>query len=170
MTRRKAWLASVPIAVVVIGIGVLAYFWRLLAPYWAAEAQAATYVLNHTPIDRLESYSVFTAAGVEDVFRGEDGFGRSWYAFYVPSLHQAFVLPATAILPQNQVKKLAMARGIEVETISMGYVAEGAGQPSWAKPNTAVYEVMGRSNGRLTFLYFDAGTGRLLWQYALQRA
>lgn len=170
MTKRRVWWISVPIAMVVIGIGVLTYFWNLLSPYWAAEQQAATYVLDHTPLDRLESYSVFTAAGVEDVFRGEDGFGRTWYAFYVPTMGRAFVLPATVVLPADEVEKRATARGLEVQSISLGYVASDEDAPSWAKSGTAVYEVMGRSNGHLAFLYFNAATGQLLWQYALVRS
>ncbi|AEJ43469.1 hypothetical protein TC41_1537 [Alicyclobacillus acidocaldarius subsp. acidocaldarius Tc-4-1] len=152
---------------VVIGIGVLMYFWNLLSPYWQAEQQAATYVLDHTPLDRLESYSVFTAAGVEDVFRGQDSFGRTWYAFYIPAMRRAFVLPSTSILPADEVKKRALARGIEVQSVTLGYVSSDEEAPSWAKAGTAVYEVMGRSNGRLAFFYFNATTGQLLWQDVL---
>ncbi|MDI9260745.1 hypothetical protein [Alicyclobacillus sendaiensis] len=170
MTKRRIIWTSVPIAMVVIGIGVLTYLWNLLTPYWAAEQKAAAYVLNHTPLDRLESYSVFTAAGVEDVFRGEDSFGRTWYAFYIPAMQRAFVLPSTAVLASGEVKKRAASRGLEVQSITLGYVASEEGAPSWAKSGTAVYEVMGRLNGRLAFLYFNAKTGQLLWQNALARS
>ncbi|MBF8377437.1 hypothetical protein IW967_06055 [Alicyclobacillus mali] len=170
MTKRRALWMLVPIAVAVIGIGVLTYFWNLLSPYWAAEEKAAAYVLDHTPLDRLKSYSVFTAAGVEDVFQGQDGFGRTWYAFYVPSMGRAFTLPSSAVLSDAAVKRLAAARGLVVQSISLGYVASNPSAPTWAKSGTAVYEVMGRSQGHLTFLYFDATTGRLLWQYSLVRS
>lgn len=170
MTRRRLWWTSVPIAMVVIGIAVLAYFWRLESPYWTAEQQAAMYVLNHTPLDRLESYSVFTAAGVEDVFRGEDEFGRTWFAFYIPSMQRAFVVPASAVLPESEIQQRARAWGLQVESVSLGYVANGADAPTWGKSVTAVYEVMGRLNGHLAFLYFNAATGQLLWRYTLGRS
>ncbi|SIS96934.1 hypothetical protein [Alicyclobacillus vulcanalis] len=165
--KRKVWWISVPIATVVIGTGCLMYFWNLLTPYWQAEQRAAEYVLNHTPIDRLESYSVFTADGVEDVFRGQDQFGRSWYAFYVPQLDRSFVLPASAVLPEREIAQRAAAYGMQVESIVLGYVANTNASASWAKAGTAVYEVTGRSHGHLAFLYFNASTGQLLWKYAL---
>ncbi|KRW91456.1 hypothetical protein SD51_08935 [Alicyclobacillus tengchongensis] len=167
MKNWKVWAVTVPAILIMMGAAVVAWLWRNLSTNWAAEQTAAQFVLNHTPIDHLQAYHVFTASGLEDVFQGTDAFHREWYAFYLPTVHESYAVPAANILSPSKVAATAKALGVKLQATSLGYVTAEAADTLPASQHL-VYEIKGTTGSKLTFLYLDAVTGRVLWKYQLQ--
>lgn len=167
MRNWKAWMITTPFILLMVIASIVVWLWRNLSTNWGPETVAAQYVLNHTPLDHLQSYHVFTASGLQDVFKGTDAFGREWYAFYTAQSPNSYAVPATGIIPVAKVQADVLKLGVQAKTETLGYVLGDASTPFSAK-SRVVYEVQGIKNNKSTFLYLDATTGHVLWQYQLQ--
>ncbi|WP_067618464.1 PepSY domain-containing protein [Alicyclobacillus acidiphilus] len=164
MSTWRVWAVTVPLLLILVAAGVAMWLWRNLSSYWSAETAAAQYVLNHTPIDHLQTYQVFTASGVEDVFEGTDAFHQEWYAFYDQNQNEAFVVPTASVLPKSAAVKQARQSGIVPTAETLGYVTSQASGTLHPRDHI-VYEVVGTAGSKLRFVYVDATTGRVLWKY-----
>lgn len=166
MNTWKVWAITVPILLLMIAFAVLLWLWNNVSSNWNPETESAQYVLNHTPIRHLQSYRVFTASGIEDVFRGTDVFDHEWYAFYVPSKHTAYSVKEAALLKPQIIESNLKSQHISVNSLSVGYVTDAASET--LKPaNNVVYEVRGSDGSSTTYVYVDATTGKVLWKYVL---
>ncbi|GEO27102.1 hypothetical protein AAC03nite_28870 [Alicyclobacillus acidoterrestris] len=168
MKTWKIWAITVPIILLMLCCAVIAWLWQNVSTNWAPEEQAAQYVLNHTPIDHIDSYQVFTASGLEDVFLGTDTFGHKWYAFYIPAKHTAYSVGVDQLVSAKKVEQSLLQDNIHTDTYSIGYVTGEASKALSAESSTnVVYEVRGRENGKAIFVYVDATSGHILWRYQL---
>lgn len=143
-------------------------FWNNLKSEWDIEASDAQYVLNHSPLNHIESESVFTASGVEHVFRGFDVFGRSWYAIMSDSSRTIHAVPTSTLVSTSLIRHMATMRSVKLTSVHFGWLSTSTA----TRMNThagPVYEVFGTEDHRPVYLYFQATTGRLICQYVLHR-
>lgn len=166
MKAWKIWVVTIPILLLMIAAAICIWLWRNLSTNWEPEKYAAAYVLNHTAIDHLQQYHVFTASGLEDVFEGQDAFGRSLYAFYIPTSQTVYTVPASDVLSAKRIQSTAVKLGLHSVTETLGFVTNEAA-PKFGSTHSVVYEVTGVKRGQTTFVYLDAKNGHVLWQYSL---
>lgn len=164
MSAWRIWAVTVPLIVIMIAVGTVLWLWRNLTSNWSAETSAAQYVLDHSPIDHLQNYEVFTASGLQDVFRGSDAFHQEWYAFYVPQANKAYVVSAKGVIPQSKAAAVASQNGITPDSETLGYVTSAASGVLHPKDHV-VYEVVGTKDEKSMFVYIDAVNGKVLWKY-----
>lgn len=167
MRTWKIWLMTIPLLLLMICAALVVWLWRNFSTNWGPETSSAQYVLDHTPLDHLQSYHVFTASGLQDVFEGTDALGREWYAFYSPQQATAYSVPARVIEPMKRIEAEATKLGIQSQQPTLGYITANA-KNTLSTTSNVVYEVEGVKNGKTTFVYLDAANGRVLWQYQLQ--
>ncbi|WAH35151.1 hypothetical protein [Alicyclobacillus dauci] len=168
MKTWKIWLITIPVLLVMVGATIVAWLWQNLSTNWIPEERAAQYVLDHTPINRIETYNVFTASGLEDVFKGKDTFDNEWYAFYIPSSNRVFSIRARDLVSQQQVEGNLLKQNIHSQQCTLGYVTDQASGTLQTSSNV-VYEVRGTDtvDSKTTFIYVDATNGHVLWKYVL---
>lgn len=161
MRMWKVWLITIPLILAMICAAVCVALWKNMSSYWAAETSAAQYVLDHTPISKLESYQVFTASGVEDVFKGTDTFNHAWYAFYIPTEGTCYSIEANKLVTQKQIADQMSKLHIHTQQCTIGYVTDQSAK--FLHPtDDVVFEIHGTMKGKSTFVYLDAVTGRVL--------
>lgn len=169
MKTLKIWITVVVISIVLALVAIVLALYQNLNSQWLAEQAAAQYALNHSPISHIDSYQVFTGDGMQDVFEGTDIFAHKWYAFVsddsgaAPSIHS---VPAAGILSKNKIEAAVKQRHIHPIQITLGYV--NAQNPAIQTTQSVVWEVYGtNAKGKHLYEYFDAKTGKLVWQYVL---
>ncbi|GGJ07290.1 hypothetical protein GCM10010885_15530 [Alicyclobacillus cellulosilyticus] len=160
----KAWLTICAAA----GFGVLtagvAWAWSLLQPEWTAEEQAAQWALNRSPVAHITFHDVFTGDGLQEVFAGTDVFGRPWVVVVRPGDALPAAVPAPRLLTRAQAIQVAQKTGITVQSAHLGYLFPELRRTFHTRA-ALVWEVLGWYKGRLTDSYFDAESGRWIWQY-----
>ncbi|MCL6547997.1 MAG: hypothetical protein K6T30_03710 [Alicyclobacillus sp.] len=161
----KTWKVWIWVGAAVAGLAVFALLlalWNNLNSEWTVETQAAQLTLDHSPIDRIESHQVFTAAGVEEVFYGTDAFGRPWYAFVHGTPPVVSYLPAAEVETDREVRAKAAQLGIRPLAVTIGYL-NGTAQAAFRTQANVVWEVYGKdAEGHRVWAYFDAVSGRLI--------
>lgn len=161
MKTWKVWAITAPILALLILFGICIWLWNMISTNWGPEEKAAQYVLNHTPINHLESYQVFTASGVEDVFRGTDSFSHEWYAFYIPAQNKAYSFRVGSFVGEQQIQNELSKQNVHISSMTIGYVTDQAANT--VKPSShVIYEISGTKAGQPTYLYVDARTGDVL--------
>lgn len=165
--KVKIWLISaIAFVLLVIGFVVVALY-RNLNTEWSYQYVAAQNALNQSPITHISAHSTFTDMTSEEVFKGQDIFGRYWYAFVSGPPWVTEAVPANQIVSKAQIEsaaKKALSRQISVH---LGYLSDST-DLSFKVPNHVVWEVYGTvNNGKHVYLYYDGETGKLLWKYML---
>jgi uncharacterized protein YpmB len=166
MRTWRVWLITIPFICLMVLAAIVVALWNNLSSNWNQETYAAEYVLNHTPLDHLEQYQVFTASGLEDVFSGKDTFNHQWYSFYIPSEKRAYSIPASRLINEKVVESNLAKLNIYTNVCHIGYVTNQASN-TLKTANKVVYECQGTTKGKTTFAYVDAANGQLLWKYVL---
>lgn len=161
MRTWRVWIITAPILVVMILFGICVWLWNIISTNWGPEQKAAQYVLNHSPINHLQSYQVFTASGVEDVFLGTDTFGHEWYSFYIPAENQAYSFRVGSFVGKQQIETKLSKQSVHIKNMSIGYVTDQAAS-SLKTSSHVIYEIQGTKGGNPAYLYVDARTGDVL--------
>jgi hypothetical protein len=163
----KSWQiwTTVCVCIGILGSGALtAAVWNNISSEWDYEGAAAQYALNHTPIDKLVAHDVFTASGDEEVFSGQDTFGRNWYAFVSGMPFVASSVPAQGILTRQQTEaKVVKKYQMRVRSLHLGYLNDATSSLLHTK-SQIVWEVYGSVGNRNEYLYLDAYSGTVIWQ------
>lgn len=160
--------SCIAVFLLVVALAVFVVLWNNLNSEWAVEETDAQYVLNHSPLNHIESESVFTASGVEHVFRGLDVFGRSWYAILSDSTRKIHAVPTSILVSTSFIRHVAKAHSVELSSVHFGWLSTSTATRMNTHPGP-VYEVFGIEDKRPVYLYFRATTGRLICQYVLHR-
>jgi uncharacterized protein YpmB len=163
----KSWQiwTSVLGCIAILGAGALTVaVWNNISTEWDYEATAAQYALNHTPIDHLTTHDVFTGSGDEEVFSGQDTFGRKWYAFVSKTPFAASSVPAQGILTNQQIRaKVENKFHMKVRSLHLGYLNDATTELFHTK-SRIVFEVYGSVGNQNEYLYLDAYNGTVIWQ------
>jgi|GEM_PF-2835900 len=163
----KIWIVSICALIVTAGgTGVYALY-RNLNTEWSYEYQAAQVALNHSPISHISSHSTFTDISSQEIFAGEDVFGREWYAFVSGSPWVTHSVLAAQVLPEARIRSLAEKQSVRPVNISLGYL-DDAQQRTFSVSNHVVWEVYGETKGqKYEYIYYDGTTGKQVWKYML---
>ncbi|MFX4302458.1 hypothetical protein ACOJUR_09415 [Alicyclobacillus tolerans] len=168
MKRKVIFISlSVFFLLLLLAAALTTYFEQTLQSHWSEETQAAEYVLNHSPIEKIETSTMFTASGLENVFTGKDIFGQSWIVFYFPDQQKLHAVLAKNIINTTQIETICRKFSLQPSQLSLGWL----NQEHAANMNTnpgPVWEVYGKKQGENTYYYFNAANGDLICQYVLQ--
>lgn len=166
MKTWKIWSLTIPVILFMIASAICLWLWNDLRSNWQMERVAGRFVLNHTPIQHLQSHTVFTAAALEDVFRGTDAFHREWYGFYFPQAHVAYSILQSRLIKPTLVESNLRAQKIEPLNLGVGYIPDHVSNTLSPKQHI-VYEIRGNFDNHITYVYVDATSGKILWKYVL---
>lgn len=167
MNSAKIWLITGCLIVAMAAAGAGLALWNQVDNEWQAEASAAEYALNHSPLEKISGHIVFTGGNVQEVFYGDDMFGRKWYTFVTENPLHAYSIPASKVIPKQKVEQLARAARIEPVDVELGYVPASNRLSTKPKQDQIVWEVYGYHGGKSEYVYYDAVSGKRLWQYVL---
>jgi uncharacterized protein YpmB len=141
--------------------------WRDLEAEWTIEAQAAQYALNHTPIQRIQTHAVFTASGVEQVFEGDDAWGKPWLVFVSGPPWSAQAVRADTLLSLRTIESETAKKGYRVEVCTPGWLSDDTRRTLHIQ-NAVVYELEAMDGkGQRWDVLVDAKTGQWVWKYLL---
>ncbi|RIV25692.1 hypothetical protein D2Q93_06085 [Alicyclobacillaceae bacterium I2511] len=167
MRHWKRWLTLSGLALVVIATAFIWAVWNSLSSEWRIEASAAQYALNHSPMQQLTSYSVFTGAGAQEVFTGKDGFGRKWVAFVYGPPYAVKSVPSTGMWSATRLTKSLKLQHITPVHLNLGYF-NAAARESFHTAADVVWECYVRlPSGLLAYIYYDAYSGQQIATYIL---
>jgi uncharacterized protein YpmB len=162
MKNWKLWLVTTFGVVFIAGVAVISALWNNLSTEWSVEASAAQFALNHSALQNIQSHSVFTAAGAQEVFFGTDVFGQKGYAFVQGTPFRVHYQSAQGLQTRATVATLAKTQGFIPVSESIGYI--GPQEQSYFQTKSGViWEVHGRDQqGKWVCIYFNAKTGKEL--------
>jgi uncharacterized protein YpmB len=163
----KIWTATViGFLLIVFGaIGIALY--RNLDTEWSYQYTAAQRALNHSPISHISHQSTFTDIVSEEVFQGQDIFGRKWYVFVSGPPWTTNAVQASHVISKTQVDALAKQESIQPINVQLGYLTDQQSL-SFIAPHHTVWQIYGRTaGGKDVYLYLDGQTGKQLWKYML---
>src|SRR5579875_2363353 len=126
MGRLKWWLIGAGAVCIALVAALCVGAWNEISSEWQVEQAAAQYALNHSPIDHIQGHDVFTGAGTEEVFYGQDAFGHDWYAFVDGSPFSIQIQSASGILSAAKVQKAALANQVKPISEHIGYLNQAA--------------------------------------------
>jgi uncharacterized protein YpmB len=167
MSTVKIWLTTILLILLLALAALVVGLWNNISSEWQVEETTAQYALNHSPLASITSHRTFTGAGEQEVFYGHDTFNRPWYTFVFGQPLTVQSVPGSDVISEQQVEGLAEKSGIKPIHCELGYVPTNTRATLPAKRHV-VWEVYGENrSGHLLYVYYDATTGKQLWQYVL---
>lgn len=167
MRHWKRWFTLIGVVFVMFATTFVWTAWHSLSSEWRTEAGAAQFALNHSPLQQLTGHSVFTGAGVQEVFIGKDSFGRIWYAFVYGSPYIVKSVPATGVWSAARMNQLLSSQHIKPVHLSLGYL-DAANRKSFHITTDVIWECyVHLPSGAPAYVYYDAHSGQKLATYIL---
>lgn len=164
--KFRVFLWAVAVMVVAAAVIAMVTLWQDLSAEWSQERVAAQYALNHSPLNQIDYHSVFTGAGLQEVYSGTDVFGKRWYAFVNDQPLSVRYVSANQVVNASRVLSQCQHLSVRPSAVSLGCL-DNTAQSTLKTSVAVVWEVTGHEGARPVYLYFDAATGRLIQRFLL---